>query len=56
MNERAASLTVVVGAGISGLTAAHDLARAGHEVVMLESSPLVGGKIRSHEVGGVVVD
>ena len=23
---------------------------------MLESSPLVGGKIRSHEVGGVVVD
>ncbi|MDN4171442.1 protoporphyrinogen oxidase [Nocardioides sp. SOB77] len=48
--------TVVVGAGIAGLTAAHDLVAAGDEVVVLEASDVVGGKIRRHEVGGTVVD
>jgi oxygen-dependent protoporphyrinogen oxidase len=47
---------VVVGAGISGLVAARDLAAAGAEVVVLEGSELVGGKIRRAAVGGVVVD
>ena len=47
---------VVVGAGVAGLTAAHDLVGAGHEVVVLESSPDVGGKLRRAEVGGVLVD
>lgn len=46
----------VVGAGISGLTAARDLVLAGHEVVVLEASAHVGGKIRRHEVAGVGVD
>lgn len=46
----------VVGAGISGLTAAHDLVAAGHEVVVLEASPHVGGKIMGREVAGVGVD
>ncbi len=47
---------VVVGAGISGLVAARDLVAAGHEVVVLEATPYVGGKIRRHEVAGVGVD
>ncbi len=47
---------VVVGAGIAGLTAARDLTAAGHEVVVLEAADRAGGKIRRHEVGGVLVD
>lgn len=50
------SSIVVVGAGIAGLTAAHDLAAAGHDVVVLESSPRVGGKLHRASVGGVTVD
>lgn len=48
--------SVVVGGGIAGLTAARDLAAAGHQVVVLEQSSVVGGKLRRHEVGGVLVD
>ncbi len=47
---------MVVGAGVAGLTAAHDLAAAGHDVLVLESSPRVGGKVLRHEVAGVSVD
>ena len=47
---------VVVGAGIAGLTAAHDLVAAGAEVVVLEATDLVGGKIRRARVAGVTVD
>ena len=46
----------VVGAGVAGLTAARDLADAGHEVVVLEGADEVGGKLRRRAVGGVVVD
>ena len=48
--------SVVVGAGIAGLTAARDLAAAGHQVVVLEQAAEAGGKLRRHEVGGVLVD
>jgi oxygen-dependent protoporphyrinogen oxidase len=47
---------VVVGGGVAGLTAARDLGRAGLSVLLLESSPHVGGKLRLASVGGVVVD
>ena len=47
---------VVVGAGIAGLTAARRLRAAGHEVLVLESSPRVGGKLWATEVAGVGVD
>ncbi|QBR92208.1 protoporphyrinogen oxidase [Nocardioides euryhalodurans] len=46
---------VVVGGGIAGLTAAHLLADE-HDVLVLEASPAVGGKLRLAEVGGVAVD
>ena len=35
--------TAVVGAGYAGLSAAYDLARAGHEVVIYEASDQPGG-------------
>lgn len=36
----------VIGAGSAGLTAAHLLARLGHEVTVLEAMPLPGGQMR----------
>lgn len=38
---------VVVGAGITGLTAAAELHRQGIDVILLESSPRVGGRVYS---------
>ncbi|WP_244963107.1 protoporphyrinogen oxidase [Nocardioides dongkuii] len=56
MHQVGTSRVVVVGAGVAGLTAARDLAAAGHEVVVLEATDRVGGKLRRESVGGVVVD
>jgi oxygen-dependent protoporphyrinogen oxidase len=47
---------VVVGGGIGGLTAARALAAAGLSVVVLEGSPVIGGKLRLGSVAGVEVD
>jgi oxygen-dependent protoporphyrinogen oxidase len=48
----------VVGAGIAGLAAGTAVRRAapGVEIVVLEASPVVGGKLARAEVGGVRVD
>ncbi|MFF0835651.1 MULTISPECIES: protoporphyrinogen oxidase [unclassified Streptomyces] len=47
---------VVVGAGISGLAAAHRLLRRGARVTVLEASGRVGGKLLPGEIAGVRVD
>ncbi len=47
---------LVVGGGVAGLVAARDLASAGRDVLLLEASPQVGGKLRSGEVAGLTVD
>jgi oxygen-dependent protoporphyrinogen oxidase len=47
---------VVVGGGIAGLSAAWALAGAGEQVLVLEASARVGGKLRSSSVAGVEVD
>ena len=46
----------VVGGGISGLAAAWALADAGADVVVLEASDRVGGKLRTDSVAGISVD
>ena len=48
--------TVVVGAGLSGLAAAHALAGRGIEVVVLESAPQAGGVIRSERQDGFLLE
>lgn len=50
---------VVVGAGIAGLAAAlrvRDLAPAGTRITVVEQADRLGGKLRTGEVGGVMVE
>lgn len=47
---------VVVGGGVAGLGAARDLALAGRDVLLLEASPDLGGKLRTASVAGLAVD
>lgn len=47
---------VVVGAGVSGLTAAHYLNKSGHEVVVLEAQDTPGGRMRQIEIDGLRVN
>ena len=47
---------VVLGGGIGGLTAAHEMAERGFEVRVFESKPFFGGKARSIPVPNSAVD
>ena len=48
---------VVVGGGISGLVAAHDVARRGLSVLVVEARDRVGGRVLNHRVrGGEVIE
>ncbi len=48
--------TLVVGGGFAGLSCAHDLARAGHKVTVLEAEPTVGGLAGAFETEGERLD
>jgi len=39
------SRVIVIGAGVAGLAAAHDLSAAGHEIVVVEGRDRIGGRI-----------
>ncbi len=47
---------IVIGAGISGLTVAHKLVKAGKDVVILESSGNAGGKIATERINGYLLE
>ena len=40
-------MIIVIGAGLAGLTCAQDLVRAGENVLVLEASDQVGGRVRT---------
>jgi len=42
----------VIGAGVSGLTAAYLLTKAGHHVTLYEADDRLGGHAHTHEVSG----
>ncbi len=46
----------VLGAGISGLTAAWQLDQQGHDVTVLEASDRIGGKIKTDQVDGYILE
>ena len=46
----------VVGAGLAGLAAARELVATGHEVVVVEKSRGLGGRLASRRVGEAVLD
>lgn len=47
---------IVIGAGLSGLLTGAILARRGQRVILFEQNADVGGRIRSYDVDGFVVD
>ncbi len=47
---------IVVGAGISGLTAAYNLSKNGYDVTILEANKRIGGRILSADFGGMKAD
>jgi oxygen-dependent protoporphyrinogen oxidase len=53
---KSAPLTIVVGAGISGLTCAYALRKSGQNVLLLEADSSVGGVIRSVEDVGFLFE
>jgi phytoene dehydrogenase-like protein len=48
--------TLVIGAGLAGLTCARELLRAGRSVMVLEASDDVGGRVRSDRIAGFTLD
>ena len=49
--------TLVIGAGMAGLTAAHDLKVAGESVVVLEARNRIGGRLyTNHDFAGIPVE
>ena len=46
--------TIILGAGISGLSAAHFLSKKSNDFVILEGSNRVGGWINSEKIKGYV--
>ncbi|MGA0081262.1 MAG: NAD(P)/FAD-dependent oxidoreductase [Ilumatobacteraceae bacterium] len=47
---------VVIGAGLAGLAAARTIQTSGHSVIVVEASDAVGGRVRTDNVDGFLLD
>ena len=54
--SRSALRAVVIGAGLAGLACASDLVAAGAAVRILEAGDAVGGRMRTDQQGGFLLD
>lgn len=43
---------IIIGGGLSGLAAHHELQKKGYKVITLEASPIPGGRVRTEKLGG----
>jgi protoporphyrinogen oxidase len=48
--------TGVLGGGLTGLTAAYELAKRGHEILLWEKAPYLGGQASTFEVEGTLLE
>ncbi|MEM9079230.1 MAG: NAD(P)/FAD-dependent oxidoreductase [Verrucomicrobiota bacterium] len=48
--------TVIIGAGLSGLACALELQNAGHKTLLLEASDAPGGRVRTDQLDGFLLD
>ncbi|WP_172194560.1 hydroxysqualene dehydroxylase [Saccharibacillus qingshengii] len=55
-NVPSEELTIVVGAGLAGLSCAFELAEAGRSVLVLEAAPYVGGRTANWNENGMEVE
>ena len=46
----------IIGAGMTGLTAAYHLSKAGHEVIIYEHAPFIGGHASTFPVQGTLLE
>lgn len=46
----------VIGGGFTGLSAAYELAKAGHQVTVIEAAPQLGGLVAGFTMGGVPLE
>ena len=42
----------IIGAGAAGLTAAYELGKHGHQAIVYEQAPFIGGQASTFDVGG----
>ena len=47
-------IVAILGAGISGLTVAYELKKAGYECVILEAAPKAGGRVKTLRSGDII--
>lgn len=46
----------IIGAGLAGLSAAIEVQKSGHSFLLVEKSDGVGGRVRTDEVNGYLLD
>ena len=56
MKESSPPTTIIIGAGLAGLACAVRLHKAGHRVQIFEASDSAGGRVRTDEVDGFLLD